>query len=285
MSTKIHGGHRVDLDTWNGNLFAFHAAARAACLDAYRELYLSRLVPLACLVADRLAHDDQYPRLRDDWDRDLGGASFAAIATEARVTPLQWATHYLEDCWTHVNRTQRRNPTYDLQVRLSYVADPDDARYAYLLVGTEHADAYYPALRALDGVEEFAYWNNTDRPEDVTDEQWDERAAIWGRVLPYSGDVASLSWEHPEPHGLVRTPKADGVALERYLPDAEARARALVRQIPLDPIDGAVDGDGVPNMGKVADAMIAHRDRHLPVVLAALPEVTIETLRTRPDPD
>jgi len=32
-------------------------------------------------------------------------------------------------------------------------------------------------------VSDFAYWNNTDRPEEITDEEWDHRRDIWNELL------------------------------------------------------------------------------------------------------
>jgi hypothetical protein len=28
-------------------------------------------------------------------------------------------------------------------------------------------------------VEDYSYWNNTDKPDDVTDEAWEQRRSIW----------------------------------------------------------------------------------------------------------
>lgn len=40
---------------------------------------------------------------------------------------------------------------------------------------------------AMPEVEEYGYWNNADRPEGVTDEEWVERERVWGEGLRLGG--------------------------------------------------------------------------------------------------
>ena len=49
------------------------------------------------------------------------------------------------------------------------------------------------AVRDIRG-EDFHYQNQTDEPEDVTDEQWKERERVWDKLLPGSGN--------PSEHGF-----------------------------------------------------------------------------------
>lgn len=41
----------------------------------------------------------------------------------------------------------------------------------------------YDDLLTQPYVEEFGYWNNTDKPARLTDIQWDEREIMWDRIL------------------------------------------------------------------------------------------------------
>lgn len=38
-------------------------------------------------------------------------------------------------------------------------------------------------LNYVEGASGFGYWNNSDRPEDVTEEGWDERRDVWAEAL------------------------------------------------------------------------------------------------------
>lgn len=39
------------------------------------------------------------------------------------------------------------------------------------------------AWKSLPEVEDFSYWNNSDHPEDVLDEEWEERSRVWNKVF------------------------------------------------------------------------------------------------------
>lgn len=46
-----------------------------------------------------------------------------------------------------------------------------------------------------DIFQEFAYWNNTDPPEDVLEIDWDERREIWDTVLPRNSVPAQRGFD------------------------------------------------------------------------------------------
>lgn len=62
-----------------------------------------------------------------------------------------------------------------------------DTIHTQLLIPFFHQRAYDAILDAMPGVSEYAYWNNSDKPEHVTDEEWDDRASVWNAVLPGAG--------------------------------------------------------------------------------------------------
>ena len=43
-----------------------------------------------------------------------------------------------------------------------------------------------------DSIEEFGYWNNTDEPEGMSDEEWSSRESTWDEFLKYFTDVDCL---------------------------------------------------------------------------------------------
>ncbi|MEX0930979.1 MAG: hypothetical protein WDZ68_01660 [Candidatus Paceibacterota bacterium] len=85
------------------------------------------------------------------------------------------------------------------------------------------------AWRSSDEVEWFPYWNNTDKPDDLTDEQWDERGRIWDAAIkPYRPPSecsinANLSYAHGLDNGLTDT--KDNI--ETVLPDMKVRTSRI----------------------------------------------------------
>jgi len=43
----------------------------------------------------------------------------------------------------------------------------------------------YEKFMKETGFEEYGYWNNTDKPDDVSEDEWDERERVWDEVIDY----------------------------------------------------------------------------------------------------
>lgn len=46
------------------------------------------------------------------------------------------------------------------------------------------SDAHLRAVTALADIDPYPYWDNTDRPAGITDNDWENRRLIWNRVVP-----------------------------------------------------------------------------------------------------
>ncbi len=69
----------------------------------------------------------------------------------------------------------RRSPAIDTDFSLTFFPRQD---YLLGVASTEHK-AWYQAWCEQPGVEEHAYWDNTDRPPQTTEEAWESRAEDW----------------------------------------------------------------------------------------------------------
>jgi hypothetical protein len=49
--------------------------------------------------------------------------------------------------------------------------------HAYIIPIGEYKDFKVP-----DFAEDFSYWNNTDQPDNITDEQWEEKCKTWEQI-------------------------------------------------------------------------------------------------------
>lgn len=65
-------------------------------------------------------------------------------------------------------------------------SDPQDrtSEYVYLITLTNPLweKAFVDHFTASHGLEEYGYWNNSDQPEEVSDEDWAIRAQVWERT-------------------------------------------------------------------------------------------------------
>ena len=78
--------------------------------------------------------------------------------------------------------SQRCDPRLSLECSVSFVADSEGSEwgYAYPFASNTALRKIWPSL---PGVEEYGYWNNTDGPREISEEDWDERGDVWERVL------------------------------------------------------------------------------------------------------
>lgn len=118
-----------------------------------------------------------------------------------------------------------------IPLECSVVFLPQDNRI--LTVFYAEKDGFHSAWRSLPEVKEYGYWNNTDQPDNVTDEEWAERRQSWDSVLLQN---KSSEWI-PSMNGLVADlvdpmlPLVRTSEILQYIPSVEARAREWAKSI------------------------------------------------------
>lgn len=181
MSTKIYNGFRVNTGSLAGNmakLDEFIDPIQKLVDKKNKSLVLRRawtmLDSLYMRIHDGVALSDEQ---KDSTEWGVLGCSAQAVRKEQR------------EC----RGTQERSPGIDCDVSLFLrVHHPSHTILGYL---QEERVGVWDALIAMDGVEDFSYWNNTDQPDDVSDEAWDQRRDCWNEVLDERQACFTLSWE------------------------------------------------------------------------------------------
>ena len=81
--------------------------------------------------------------------------------------------------------TQERDPLYDFEcnVQILHVT----GRNILLAMLFAEQDAYRTIWERMPGVREYAYWDSTDAPSYVTEEQWERRRRDWDKALGREG--------------------------------------------------------------------------------------------------
>lgn len=198
MSTKIYHGYRLAEGV---DLFAFLGTLRDT-MDPVR---------------DRLdAHALMAYALHAVVKADRAG-------TPRPARPLMDALDAFDDRQRKTDPDSRGHDPHRFEV--SFGRDPLTKRVLALLY-TDAAE-FTAAWEALPEVEPYGYWNNTDRPDDVTDTEWDERREAWDRLgildHPPIGRTISFSLR-PSPSydiGMMKMASSAG-----RNPDVEALLRS-----------------------------------------------------------
>lgn len=264
MSTKIYNGFRLaeDLDP-----FVFLDRAMTAASPVRDRLDLEMLTESATFWLDRHVFGLVQDRLGDD------------------QSPLAEAWWALAERQRDL-RSKGRTNTLDYDPHsLTIGLGRDHVTGRILGVVMTDRELLRGAVTALDGVQEYAYWNNSDRPDNVTKTEWKARRDAWDRVLPGAGVPAEsmacrqlrLDWLGIDPR-QVREP-GDVTA---WIPTPELRARRIVDVVAcrlLKETGATVDHT---TWQRIADWSRQHHG----LALDTLPEATTETLTSpTPEPD
>lgn len=179
MSTKLYNGYRIRSDTYQPLELpkVFRDILQPAADQQWARMMLASAVAL----------HDGHPQLLSPVE-----------PPERASLPLLWVGgEWLASREAKRRSSGLRDPSCDASVDVAVLADPHDSDWTYLLLYCEQS-AITEAFRAIGGIEPFPYWDNTDRPEDVTEAEWTQRYAIWNRVLPGYSTPAEmgLCWNY-----------------------------------------------------------------------------------------
>jgi hypothetical protein len=213
VSTKIYNGYRISgLDGGVPDPFAITSDLRDVLRAIYRAAYARQLTEMACHQIDRA-----------EWvNRTPGDAK-----VQPPGSPLMAAHAAIEQATEIIEKQGKRVPPLDFQCEITFLADRlNPAGPIYALLYTERED-YREEFESIEGVEFWGYWNNTDQPDDVTDEQWDERRQVWDRILGWDPPVTrGLGWKLLGPYdGLTPYEVMDDLAA--HIPSKRDRARRV----------------------------------------------------------
>lgn len=83
--------------------------------------------------------------------------------------------------------------------------------------------SYTEALAQQTWCSDFSYWNNTDRDESISEEDWERRRAFWCSLPMMAVRDMSLSFCNPSPLETLENLKIDGINVEKYLFDLSTK--------------------------------------------------------------
>lgn len=100
------------------------------------------------------------------------------VVTDGATPMMKFEMLWMEMCKLTKNEGVR-NRKVDTEFKLVIFPYKE---YFLGIVYTEQ-EKWFDKFLKMPNVHEFGYWNNTDPPDDVTEEEWDERARIWNEAL------------------------------------------------------------------------------------------------------
>jgi len=161
MSTKIYGGFVIRNMSWSDLC--------KKCME----------ISDAIEVATRPTVEELIDRLfvkRDDGTPNLSQSTLAD--KDGKVLSVFDIHQIIYDA----DKNDSYNAFLNEDLSAVFYPDPDGSNDIYGCVfgnGTPKKIFF-----ELSGAEEYAYWNNTDEPEGMTEEEWDARKNKWEKLVP-----------------------------------------------------------------------------------------------------
>ena len=214
MSTKIYSGLRL---VAGADLWEFLQQLRREA-NVIRDRLDARLLAAdAAMIVDRRRIGNPVP------DEQPGGRARSAI----------WeAVDRFKADQDKLGKSDIGHDPHRLELSVGY--DPVASRH--MLIMYCEATELRELVTGHPDVEEYGYWNNSDQPDGVTDQEWDERRQAWNRVLPGVGIPAETMLTftlRSHPHAGMTLVGLAGTGINplllEQLPTPAERARAMVR--------------------------------------------------------
>ncbi len=180
MSTKI----------FNGYMLGFSAMTDIWVIDQWASVFRKRIshmeddlrarlfATVTATLVDRIALLDDPKRLLSIVN---GLTDENAKTLSDHRTPFMVAFEHIANHEKKIRETSMRDPDYDFECNVQILHVP--GRNILLAMLFTEQEAYRILWRRMPHVQEYAYWNSTDQPSYLTDEQWDRRRRDWDKAL------------------------------------------------------------------------------------------------------
>lgn len=160
-----------------------------------------------------------------------------------------------------------------------FLGDPADDETSYALVYGQQSE-YREVWEQTPGVSPYPYWDDADRPEGISSNEWEHRKNVWARMLPdrYTPPTVGLTWRLETasfPLSELITDNPD--AALRMVPDRTVRAIEVAKRHIPDIVPGQT---GAASQGflSLMETRQLWVDAHTPKYESELADVSLADL-------
>ncbi len=136
--------------------------------------------------------------------------------------PLAIAMHKIHDRQRKIKSTHQRDPEVDFSCSACIIPSIKYQKIFCLLFSEQKE--FTKIWEEIPGLQEYPYWNNTDHPDDMTWEQWEERGKEWTDALGETGIPRDAGFTI-ECGDALSIPRSEKVL--EYIPDFEKRVSKI----------------------------------------------------------
>lgn len=188
MSTKIYSGFIIDAGSAQANLALLSSikepVQRLVNKKHFKTIQDRAVALLDKFYAGKLLSSNEAADTDKAEHKDGPLADYSAWA---------YCGHQVEAEQRKCRQSLERSPFYDCDVELFLRMHPETgALLGYL---QEERVGVYDYLLTVDGIREYGYWNNSDQPDEVSEQEWEKRGQDWKLLLDGPFAVFCVKWE------------------------------------------------------------------------------------------
>jgi hypothetical protein len=187
MSTKIYNGYRL---RQGYSIFDFRAKFATVMRNEVKRAQLARLTSSVILFMDDIdCKDKAATKTLRDYLKKVGAASLTVKMrkeTPTLVKNVFNCTSYKE----RIEKFSQKVDPFESQDNCSMTIVHNSIRNeTYILFyGSRSLERLFTAFPE---VEEFGYWDNSDFPENMTEEEWEDRGKAWKEAADLDNSMSS----------------------------------------------------------------------------------------------
>ncbi len=232
MSTKIYNGYKLPRMTLD-ELYAFGQDFKKRICDQFQKEVCILQAEIATEVCDLKTLGYKYNYEFESRDEKIEGRSLILAIVSLFMSQTKRAAE-----------SMRRDGIWDFSCNLILIPRKDHI-LALLYSQRESAAVIF---QGMEGVVDYSYWDNTDRPDELTDEEWDARRDEWGEAFggwKMTPAEAGMSIECPEIRGIEF---GMSEKILQAVPSLEERANRMAKRMA---ITRWYDSQGIDPVAKV----------------------------------
>jgi hypothetical protein len=184
MSTKIYNGYYLDKCSLD-ELQSFTMSLRSNICELQKKLYATQfLADLTSIIDSKALFDAKLYR------KENLPKNFSKICED----PYFHVYYDIMEKSSEIEKTNKRNPDYDFTCNMSIIPTPSKILVMFFSEQSEYTSLF----ESYPNVHPYPYFNNTDKPKDTSEEEWQQREIDWNPIhIPsMSGFTAQLSYPY-----------------------------------------------------------------------------------------
>jgi hypothetical protein len=174
-----------------------------------------------------------------------------SLSNYAYRYPLSLAFRKTEERYREIQRTMHRDPEIDFDVTVSLLPIQMKRGMKILAYFSSEMNEFENLFNTCNEVSFYGYWNNQERPDNLTSKQWKQRKKDWDTAIPgYSAEsplevnvikgfpsLALISAEELLKHIPSLTKRAKSLASKRVMAKKFRALRILYSEDNMDTLD------------------------------------------------